>query len=214
MSVRKREWKTSKGEVRTAWIFDGVDKNGHRHIETFATQKEAKEHAAKVSIEVKRGTHVAPSKSATVTVAVEKWLDAAEANGLERATLVGYRTHAKRIVDWFGDKKLGNLTDDDVQAFSRALLESESRPLAYKILISLRTMLKVNRFSHIGQGLTIKMPKRHQRKLEVGRDIPTSAEIKRMVAAATDTRTRALLHLAAFTGLRSSELRGLRWSDV
>src|SRR5262249_60950387 len=48
----------------------------------------------------------------------------------------------------------------------------------------------------------------------VGRDIPTTAEIKRMVGVATDTRSRALLLLAAFTGLRSSELRGLRWSDI
>src|SRR5262249_56070844 len=63
-----------------------------------------------------------------------------------------------------------------------------------------------------GGGVTIKMPK--QRKLEVGRDIPTTGEIKRMVAAATDVRARALLLLAAFTGLRSSELRGLRWADV
>src|SRR5262249_24675455 len=31
---------------------------------------------------------------------------------------------------------------------------------------------------------------------------------------ATDVRARALLLLAAFTGLRSSELRGLRWADV
>jgi integrase len=35
-----------------------------------------------------------------------------------------------------------------------------------------------------------------------------------MVAAVEDTKTRVLLLLAAFTGLRSSELRGLRWSDV
>ena len=35
-----------------------------------------------------------------------------------------------------------------------------------------------------------------------------------MVAVAKEPRTRALLLLAALTGLRSSELRGLRWSDV
>jgi integrase len=46
------------------------------------------------------------------------------------------------------------------------------------------------------------------------RDIPTPEEIKRLLAAAKGTRQRALLLTAALTGLRASELRGLRWSDV
>src|SRR5262249_30648905 len=71
-----------------------------------------------------------------------------------------------------------------------------------------------NKFSHVAQGVTIKLSKRDKRKLEVGRDIPRPEEIRRMVAAATDARVRALLLLAAFTGFRASELRGLRWSDI
>jgi integrase len=44
-------------------------------------------------------------------------------------------------------------------------------------------------------------------------DFPLPAEIKRIVDAAQG-RGRALLIVAAFAGLRASELRGLRWSDV
>src|SRR6476646_9095680 len=58
------------------------------------------------------------------------------------------------------------------------------------------------------------MSKRDKRKLEVGRDIPTTAEIKRMIVAATEMRIKTLLLLASFTGLRASELRGLRWRDI
>src|SRR5262249_31180058 len=43
-------------------------------------------------------------------------------------------------------------------------------------------------------------------------DIPTSEEIKAIIAAAG--KSRPLLLTAIFAGLRSSELRGLRWSDV
>jgi integrase len=50
-------------------------------------------------------------------------------------------------------------------------------------------------------------------KLTVGVDIPTPDEIKRIVHAATG-RVRPFLITTIFTGLRSSELRGLRWSDV
>src|SRR5262249_25675364 len=47
-----------------------------------------------------------------------------------------------------------------------------------------------------------------------GKDIPTRDEIRRIVDAAPEGRGRALLMTAAFTGLRASEIRGLRWSDV
>jgi integrase len=54
---------------------------------------------------------------------------------------------------------------------------------------------------------------RHGGKLKIGVDIPTPDEIKRIIYAADD-KWRPLLLTAIFTGLRASELRGLRWSDV
>ena len=39
MSVRKRSWKTSKGDVKEAWIVDYVDQGGDRHIETFERRR-------------------------------------------------------------------------------------------------------------------------------------------------------------------------------
>jgi integrase len=52
-----------------------------------------------------------------------------------------------------------------------------------------------------------------KRKLQVGTDIPTPQEISAIIAHAP-ARWRAFLIVAAFTGLRASELRGLRWCDV
>src|SRR5262249_16357765 len=54
---------------------------------------------------------------------------------------------------------------------------------------------------------------RQRRKLQVGVDIPTPAEISAIIAHLQDHR-RSLLLTAIFTGLRSSELRGLRWQDI
>jgi integrase len=51
-------------------------------------------------------------------------------------------------------------------------------------------------------------------RLKVGIDIPTPAEIKAIVHALEGSRWRPLMLTAIFTGLRSSELRGLRWEDV
>jgi integrase len=55
---------------------------------------------------------------------------------------------------------------------------------------------------------------RHQRRLEVGRDIPTVADIRALIPHLSAGRARPLLLTAIFTGLRASELRGLRWADV
>ena len=51
-------------------------------------------------------------------------------------------------------------------------------------------------------------------RLEVGRDIPRPDEVRRILASAGPGPWRGFLVTAAFSGLRASELRGLRWSDV
>jgi integrase len=215
MSVRKREWTTTKGEHREAFIADCVDKDGTRHIKTFETEREAEDYAATVRLAAKRGTHTAPSKSITVAESCEKWIKRARAEGLERSTIAQYEQHAKlHIVPRLGKVKLANLTDTKVEGFRDELLENLSRPLARKVMVSFRSMLKANKYDHIGQGMTIKRDKRQKQKLEVGRDIPTPAEVRRLIDAATDNKPRVLLLLAALTGLRASELRGLRWSDI
>jgi integrase len=215
MSVRKRAWTTRKGEQKEAFIVDYADQDGDRHIRTFEKEKDAKDFAAKVHIDVKRGLHTAPSKSITVAEASDKWIKSAEAHGLERSTLAQYRQHVSlHILPRLGKAKLANLTDAKVEAFRDDLVANLSRAMARKVLVSFRQMLKLNKYGHIAQGVVIKRDKRHKQKLEIGRDIPTPAEVKRLVEAAKDPKTRALLLLVGLTGLRASELRGLRWSDI
>src|SRR5262249_2027134 len=55
--------------------------------------------------------------------------------------------------------------------------------------------------------------KRHRRRLQVGVDIPTPEEVRALLKQA-EGRWRPFLMTAVFTGLRSSELRGLSWHDV
>ena len=62
-------------------------------------------------------------------------------------------------------------------------------------------------------GVSVQLNRRDKQKLRVGEDIPTPDEVRRMIEA-VHGRQRALLVTACFTGLRASEPRGLRWSDV
>jgi integrase len=82
------------------------------------------------------------------------------------------------------------------------------------VLISFKSLLKVANHSHVGAGVSLK-PDKRKRRLEAGRDFPHLAEVTRLLDAAQgDPKRRALLLVACFTGLRASELRGLRWSDI
>jgi integrase len=94
-----------------------------------------------------------------------------------------------------------------------------SRPMAKKVLTSVKAILKdAKRRGNVAQNVaadvSITSHGRTKPKLEVGRDIPTRAEVQRIIDAAEPGRGRALLLTAALTGMRASELRGLRWSDV
>ena len=59
VSVRKRVWKTSKGEQKEAWIVDYTDQAGERHIQTFQREREADEYHATVRVDVRQGVHTA-----------------------------------------------------------------------------------------------------------------------------------------------------------
>jgi len=189
MSVRKRKWKTSEGVEREAWVVDYVDQEGDRHIETFERERDAKARAAVVRVDVDKGIHTAASKSITVAEAAEVWIKRAESEGRERSTIEQYRQHIRiHIVPRLGKIKLSALTAKTLEQFRDDLLANLSRPLARKVLTSVKSLLKVARYSHVAADISIGRDKRGQRKLEVGVDIPTPDEVKRLIAAAHDAK--------------------------
>jgi integrase len=219
MAVRKRVWTTKSGECKEAWIVDYTDQAGDRHIQTFARKKDADRYHANVTVEVAKGIHTPESRSLTVAEAAEQWLVATELEKLERSTLAHYRAHVNlHIVPRIGAAKLATLTTPQVNAFRDQLLANLSRALARKVLVSFRSIIKDARrrgtIAHnVTEGVSIKSDNRDKQKLEVGRDIPTPEEV-RQILAAVQGWWRALLVTDCFTGLRASELRGLRWKDL
>jgi integrase len=214
MSVRKREWVTREGESKEAWIVDYIDQRGKRHIETFQRKKEADARHAHVRVDIGKGIHVAPSESITVAAAAKNWLDDVKARDAERSTLMQYRQHVNlHIVPRIGRVKLAKLTKAQVEQFRKSLLDEMSLALARKVFTSFRSILKQAGYSHVAVGVRIK-PRKRDHRLEGGSDFPEPGEIKRLIAATKTPRQRALVLTAALTGLRASELRGLRWKDV
>jgi integrase len=232
VSVRKRTWKSPGGEVREAWVVDYVDQHGDRHIKTFAKKRDADAHHAIVGVAVRAGTHTADSKSVTVAKAAELWLASCDAAGLERATITAYRQHVElRIVPVLGALKLSQLTVPLVRGFEDRLAADGYSPVMVRktrrLLGSLiadaqerglvgQNVVRSLRTSRRGKDTRIE--RRRNGKLKVGVDIPTPDEVRAIVAALATideaARFRPLLLTAIFTGLRASELRGLKWADI
>lgn len=215
MSVRKREWTTPKGEAKIAWLVDYRDQSGKRRGKQFRTKKEANAYDDNARQEVRQGTHTHDRSSITVLKASDLWIAAAEAEGCERSTVKRYRELANvHVVPRFGALKLSQLTAAQVQEWRLELLRTQSRAMAAKILSALSAILTHAQNTgkiaqNVARGVKVGKAKREKAKVVP----PERADLKAMIAAASDTE-RPLILTAITTGLRSSELRGLRWQEV
>ena len=237
MSVRKRVWMTRKGETKEAWIVDYADQHGKRHLKTFAKKKLADAFAATASVQIRQGIFTADADSITVAEAGQLWLQGADQK-LERATVDQYRQHFElHIVPYLGRVKLSQLSAPLVREFEDQLAHGQPAPgeltgtartpvMVRKIRGSLGAILadaqerglvarNVVRELRSGRrrGKERHAELRQKGKLKVGKDIPSPAEISEIIKAA-GTHARPFILTAIFTGLRASELRGLRWTDV
>jgi integrase len=222
MSIKKRKWRTPKtGEERESWIVDYVDQYGKRHIKTFKTNKAALAWATEAHYEVKQGVHTPATASITVAEAAELWIAHGEAEGLEYSTIQGRRDHLnKHIAPFIGREKLSSLTVPRVYDFDARLRDNgRSVAMRRKVMTSLKSILShAQRQGRVAQnvarGVSVKADRRnHTGPLQAGVDFPTLAELRQLIDGAPD-KWRPLIATAIFTGMRVSELLGLRWSDV
>lgn len=228
MSVRKRKWTTATGEDKEAWVVDYVDQAGARRLKTFGKKKEADAWSQSTGVAVREGTHVADAATVTVKEAAANWIKSGEAAELERSTLDQYRQHIdSHIVPFIGAAKLSALSVPAVRLFQDQLREQGRSPAMVKrVTGSLGSILAdAQDRGQVARNAVREMARRQPRgkarqaerrrkpRLQVGVDIPTPQEIAAMLHAA-EGRWRPFLITAIYTGMRASELRGLRWSDV
>ncbi|NKM81425.1 tyrosine-type recombinase/integrase [Rhizobium leguminosarum bv. viciae] len=239
MSIRKRAWETEKGEAREAWVvdysaFDPKTKKQVRRHKTFKTKREAQRWWEENAQGVRAKTHVPDSESITVQAMAGRWIEAVtqgrgERGPAEASTLRQYNYHADTyIISRLGQVKLCDLTKADIVDFKTHLLEEISRPLARKVLVSLKGLLNEavaqNKVAvNVAAGISIGIDKRSQSKVT----IPTVADVRILLAKLDELATqdnkqhakawrryRAFIATAIHTGMRASELRGLPWTAV
>jgi integrase len=211
-TVRKR--KLPSGLIR--WQASYVDGGGKRRAKLFERKSDGEAWLVETSHDLKRGLHTAAGASPTVKEAGALWIKRCNEKGLERSTVRGYEEHADlHIYPFIGAKKLAELTAPAINAFADHLHEQgRSAGMVRRVVGSLGAIFREARRRGLSSvdptaGLELDLPDRDDPRPV----IPTKPELQAIIAGAAG-RWRALILVAIFCGLRASELRGLRWSDV
>jgi integrase len=222
MSIRKRKWVTKGGAAREAWVVDYVDQHGDRHMKAFSLHRAATAWDTQAKHEVAAGTHSPPTGSTTVAEAFQLWIENCVNEGLEYGTIRQRRQHLKHhVAPFVGAVTLAELTLPRVNRFVTQLRAAgRSTAMRRKVLTNLKTAISyaqglglvaqnVARAAKAGGG-----EREHTRgPLRAGVDFPSKAELVAILNSATE-RQRPFVSLLIYTGMRISELRGLRWKDT
>jgi len=200
------------------WQADYRDRDGRRRAKQFPTRKAADGYLVTVRSDLRQGRHVAPGASITVELAGELWIERAERDRLVRSTVRQYRQHLKHhIVPAIGSVKLTDLTAPRVYEFVDDMLRTTSRATTRKVLTSLVSIAEeaVRRglASHnSARGAKVAKTSAEEREGDVV-IMPSKDELRAILSGA-DGRWRPLIVTATFTGMRGSEIRGVKWPDV
>ncbi len=215
-------WATDSGGRRckqpvrgTSWKARYRDESGSARSRSFATKGEAQDFLSRTSADMQRGDYIDP---------VERRRHFSDWANTWWATTVKLRPTTRRgywqllqghVLPYFGARAMGNIDYMCVEKFIAAKLSEGLSPKKVRDAISvtslvLKCAVRSNaRKDNPAAGHQIRVVKR---KLRPG-DVPDMADIKRLVAQVRDPYKPAVW-LMAFTGLRPSELCGLRVRSI
>ena len=233
-NISPRKWTNADGKETTSYVATYTDQHGNRKRKQFSKRKDADAWLVNARAQVAAGVHTPDSQSITVNEAADIWLNACskgrgENPPVEPHTYRSYESHVRNHINpLIGNERISRLTAPRINALRDALLEKLKRPTAKKVLGSLSAILsecQTRGFiaQNVAKSITIKTGGRHKKRVL----IPSKEEMKAILQTSLEwskhsevhtarawRRYHALLLTAALTGMRASELRGLRKDHI
>lgn len=209
-----KRYKNSYTVVLNLGIDATTGKRKQQWVSVKGTKKEAEKRLSELLNQLDTGTFMKPSKT-TLAEYLEKWLsDYVKPNlsprGFERyAGIVG-----KYLIPDMGSITLTQLRPEHLQKHYTARLNNglSARTVRYHHAVihkALQTAVKWGLVSrNVADGVDI--PRTRRNEMQTWDEY----DITRFLEAAKDSPYYALFYTALYTGMRRSELLGLKWSDV
>src|SRR3954465_10893084 len=102
-SIRKRNWKTSRGEQRSAWVVDFADASGNRDRRQFNTKREADAFRVEIEGQLRAGTFRPDARKVTVKQVTESFLEHCKGRmnrgeRMARSTFESYEQHVNSYI--------------------------------------------------------------------------------------------------------------------
>lgn len=186
------------------------------------TRTDAEKKLAELLHQVNTGSFSRPGKKLTVENFLTQWLNDYAAINVRPLTKQSYEHWIrKQINPAIGTLLLSRLQPSHLQTFYRKALETGR--IDGKGGLSRSSVVHIHRILHdalsyaVQCGLlsrnvtdTVKPPRARHKEMRT----LDSVGVSRLLEASKDTIYYHIFHLAVFTGMRRSELLGLRWRDV
>jgi integrase len=186
---------------------------GKRLAYSAKTRKECQGWLKKTISQIDDGMTYA-STGITLEAHMSSWLSSIR-RSVRNTTWTQYERATRiHINPFFGKKKVRDLRTEHIQALYNSLLENNIGVYAvlkvHDVLQSALTQaVRMGIISRNPATFAIR-PKRPSKEMK----IYDESQVSRMLVAAKDHRWEALYNLAVTTGMRQSELLGLKWVDV
>jgi integrase len=188
-------------------------KRNQQWVSVKGNKKDAEKRLSEMLHQIDTGSFMRPGKT-TVADSLERWVEDRRPNLSPRAYERYREVIGKHLIPNLGSTTLTQLKPEHLQRLYTAMQNSGLSAWTVKyvhglIHVALKTALEWGLIVR-NPADAVKPPKIHRNEMQTWDD----PEISLFLEAAKGNPHHALFYTALFTGMRRSELLGLKWSDV
>lgn len=219
--IYKVSWKRKSGEISQRWCVEWTNENREKRRKLFASALDAKRHRRLIE----NGDAPFEETHISFANAADDFIESRRNLGRERSTYDMYERQVRmHLGPLIGARDVRSLRRADFVKLQEDLVAKLSRSLARSVFMTAKSVMAhvVRREWREGDpttGLRFDLSSREKARIDAPRKSDIQALLdalggNEIAAGAPPTRGYVFVRLALGSGLRASELRGLRVTDV